>query len=62
MVKVNTGGIEEFQKLWREHFHTEISEEEAAEYSERLVRLVKILIDSEKQQKAEQVHLVDGSI
>jgi len=62
MVTVSKSGIKEFQNLWREHFHTEISDEEAAEYSDRLVRLVKVLIDSEMQQKATPVLAEDRSI
>ncbi|MFA6039728.1 MAG: hypothetical protein WCV62_02590 [Candidatus Peribacteraceae bacterium] len=34
-----------FKKLWKKHFGQEISDEQAAEYGERLIRVVGVLAD-----------------
>ncbi|MDD4628259.1 MAG: hypothetical protein PHE68_02575 [Candidatus Peribacteraceae bacterium] len=39
--------VRQFQALWREHYQEELTEEQAREYGESLLRYVRLVLDTD---------------
>ena len=50
-MKPTASAVGKFRRLWKEHYGEDITEEQATAYEERLVSLVKLMIDLEYEQK-----------
>lgn len=42
-MKIELEDIKEFQRLWKEHFHTDLTEEEAQVKSSYLLEMMKVI-------------------
>ena len=50
-MKLTDSAVGNFRKLWKEHYGEDITPEQAQEYGERLIRVVKVLVDPSMHQR-----------